>query len=116
MDKDVHLGNHFKVTRMVEKALGKVDAVKVTRRGMVFYHVYLKSKRSVHCGAKLSTLEVDSFDFRSRAKVKGDTSGIPLEIDNQYLRQNIPGVVNACRLTPMENGKKGAKLICIIDV
>jgi hypothetical protein len=35
LDKDVYLGNPFEVTSMVKKAFGKVDAVKVTRSGML---------------------------------------------------------------------------------
>jgi hypothetical protein len=36
--------------------------------------------------------------------VKGVVSGVPLDIDNQYLRQNNPGAANARLLTRLENG------------
>ena len=71
MDKDVYFGNPFEVTRMVKAALGKVDAVKVTRSGMVL--ILWVSKEQKECAlrlAKITTHEVNSFDFRSRAPVK----------------------------------------------
>lgn len=77
MDKDVYLGNSFEVTRIVKASLEKVDVVKVTRSDMVLiWCVSKEQKECALCLMKLSTHEVNSFDFQSRAPVKGVISGV----------------------------------------
>ena len=47
---------------------------------------------------------MDSFDFRNRALVKGVISGIPWNIDNQYLSLKV--VVIVCMTCMVYGGKK----------
>jgi hypothetical protein len=92
---------------MVKKVLGKVDAVKVTRNGMVL--ISCVSEEQKECALWLAELlkhEVNSCDFQSRAPVKGVISGVPSDIDNQYRRLKITGVIHARCLTSVENEKK----------
>ena len=55
---------------------------------------------------KMSTYDLESYDFQSRALVKGVISGVLLDIEAVWFRENIPGVVDACWLNRMIDGRK----------
>jgi hypothetical protein len=46
----------------------------------------------------MSTYDVESYAFQSRAPIKGVISGVLLDIEAVWFRDNIPGVVDALSL------------------
>ena len=60
--KDAKVGNPFEVSKMVKYALGKVESVRVTRRGLILINCISEEQRKIAVSLKrIRTTEVLCF-------------------------------------------------------
>ena len=96
---------------MVKDALGEVESVRLAKSGMMLISWLSKeeSEKALWL-CKLLTHEVASYDYRSRAPIKGVISGFSVDIEASWFKMNMPGIVDSHCLTRNLNGKKEENL------
>lgn len=95
------MGNQFQLSNIHLE-----ESVRVTRRGLILINCISEEQRKIAVGLKrIQTTEVLCFELWSRAPVKGVISGVPTDVQVEYLKR-IPGVVGARRLTRLLNEQR----------
>lgn len=99
------LANPYVVSGWVEKKLGTVNSVKVSRSGLGL----------IFCvSSTFGTRTVSRFGLLSRAPMKEVITGVALIVEVDQLKMRIPGVYDVCRLVRCRPGGEH-KTVCTSD-
>ena len=94
------------VGKFVEKRIGKVNSVRITRNGLVI--IECKDKEQVFKALNIQQFNkcyVKMFHLEGKRKVRGVISGVPLTVKQDHI-VDVDGVCEARRLTRFKDGKR----------
>ena len=98
----------WEVSKMVKKALSKVQSVKITRAGLVLILCVYADQKDNFLGLKIELMIMLCHVLTYGAgwvPVKGVSSGVSENVDINMLKK-IPGVVDIRRMNRLVNGRK----------